>query len=133
MVILLAGTSDIGRSTIAHAVVSGKQDWRHLPMENLVEAVALQKIDLTEDESVLAKIASHCAEELFEDGFHLVLSLSNINQMSPIRDAMESECLTVVLGDEGADVDADCVIDTTTHSAKESAEMIDQLIKASQE
>jgi hypothetical protein len=131
MVILLAGSSDLGRSAIARAVTVDRPQWRHLPLENLTEAVRLQQIDLSEDESVLARIASHCAQELFEDGFNLILSLPTTEHVPALREELQQGCLTVLLGDdEGAD--ADCVIDTAVQTVKDSAKIIEGLIKASQ-
>jgi hypothetical protein len=131
MVILLAGSSDVGRSAIARAVTVDRPQWRHLPLENLTEAVRLQQIDLSEDESVLARIASHCAQELREDGFNLILSLPTTEHVPALKEQLQDGCLTVVLGD--ADPAADCVIDTAVRTVKDSAEIIDGLIAASQQ
>jgi hypothetical protein len=74
MVILLAGSSRLGRSAIANRLVKEDKQWRHLPLEDLEELQPLKDIEGPEREDVMLRIACQCAIELTEQGFHLIIS-----------------------------------------------------------
>lgn len=74
MVILLAGSSRLGRAAIANRLVKEDRQWRHLPLEDLENLQPLQDIEDEERGDVLLRIGCQCALELQEQGFHLLIS-----------------------------------------------------------
>jgi hypothetical protein len=74
MVILLAGSSRLGRAAIANRLVKEDKQWRHLPIEDLEALQPLQDIEGDERGDVMLRIACQCALELEEQGFHLLIS-----------------------------------------------------------
>jgi hypothetical protein len=74
MVILLAGSSRLGRAAIANRLVKEDKQWRHLPIEDLEALQPLKDIQGDEREDVLLRIACQCALEMQEQGFHLIIS-----------------------------------------------------------
>ncbi len=74
MVILLAGSTRIGRAAIANRMVKEMGEWRHLPVEELSELQPLEQVDIRERSDVMLRIACKCAEELQDQGYHIIIS-----------------------------------------------------------
>jgi hypothetical protein len=99
MVILLAGSSKLGRSAIANRIVKEDKQWRHLPLEDLEALQPLRDIEGGERGDVMLRIACQCAIELQEQGFHLLISSDYAPSAFAIaQDELGSEVICVHLG-----------------------------------
>lgn len=125
MVILLDGSSTIGRNTIAEKAAEAHPAWRHLALEVLSEATLPQEEDSDAHLSVIRK----CAEELAKEDLHLLLTLPGDSpHRALLATALKPQCITVHLGDE-EDGEYDYVIDPAVRSVKDVAALLDAIMQ----
>jgi hypothetical protein len=99
MVILLSGSSSLGRSAIANRVVKEDKQWRHLPLEDLEALQPLKDIQGEERGDVMLRIACQCALELTEQGFHLIISCDyEPSALAIVQDELGDSVVCVHLG-----------------------------------
>jgi chloramphenicol 3-O-phosphotransferase len=125
MVILLDGSSSMGRVTIAEKAVDEHESWRHLALEVLAEAAMPQE----EESDAHLQVIRKCVEELAKDDLHLILTLP---AESPHRDllatALQPNCITVHLGDN-ADGEYDFVIDPSVRSVNDVTKFLHTIME----
>jgi chloramphenicol 3-O-phosphotransferase len=129
MVILLDGSSSMGRTTIAEKAVAEHDAWRHLALEVLAEAAMPQE----EESEGHLMIIKKCVDELAKDDLHLILTLP---AESPHRDllasALQPDCITVHLGDS-EDGEYDFVIDPSIRSVNDVAKFLHTIMESDSE
>ena len=131
MIILLAGSTPIVRSAVAEKIVSESDTWRHLAIEDLAETARTNENGQEYDEETLLAIVCQCAKTMQNDGYHLILSLSDVTNLSRmIRGSIEGDSLALYLGVPDAEVmnDFDHIIDTKTRSINDIYEFLRPLI-----
>lgn len=117
MVILLDGSSSMGRVTIAEKAVAEHPQWRHLALEVLAEAA----MPAEEESDAHLQVIRKCVDELANEGLHLMLTMPGD---SPHRDLLAVAlpgCLTVHLGSADDGGEYDFVIDPTVRSVNDVA------------
>jgi chloramphenicol 3-O-phosphotransferase len=125
MVILLDGSSSMGRVTIAEKAVDEHESWRHLALEVLAEAA----MPAEEESEAHLQVIKKCVEELAKDDLHLILTLP---ADSPHRDllamALQPDCITVHLG-SADDGEYDFVIDPGVRSVNDVAKFLHTIME----
>jgi hypothetical protein len=128
MVILLAGTSSIGRVTIAERAVEEHPEWKHLALEVFEET-----IPEGEEKDFHLQLIKRCADELEKVGMHLFLTLP---EDSPHRvllgEALKPNCITVNLGN-GPEDEYDYIIDPATRSVNDVTAFLHAIMTPSDE
>lgn len=126
MVILLDGSSQTARVTIAERAVEEHPEWKHLALEVMEEAVPEG-----EDADFHLQLIKRCAEELEKSGLHLLLTMpSTATHRDLLAIALKPNCITVHLGNND-DSDYDHVIDASTRSVNDVAELLHELMTSS--
>lgn len=131
MLLLFAGSTPMIRSALAEKIVDGNPAWRHLAIEELAESAAATEGKDFDPEQLLAIVLS-CAKTMQNEGYHLILSLTDASEFLPvIREETEGNFLSVHLGDPAENMrDAfDHVIDTSAASIKDIYAFLEPLIK----
>jgi len=131
MVLLLAGTSEVGRNAIATKIVKDWEQWRHLPVEQLAEIEMLSEANPEGDESLLVRIACHCAKEMNEEGFHLLISMPFMDNAHDIaKEELGEDIVAVHLGpmDHLAHSDFPHRINTDEHSVTDTIALLAALL-----
>lgn len=114
MVILLDGTSKLGRVTIAETAIESFPAWKHLAIEVIAGATPEEA-----EEDLHIQVVARCAQELSQDGLHLLLTLPSDSPDHPkLVSALEPECITVHLGN-ASDGNFDHALDPHTQSMKD--------------
>lgn len=114
MVILLDGTSKLGRVTIAETAIESFPAWKHLAIEVIAGATPKEG-----EEDLHIQVVARCAEELSRDGLHLLLTLpSDSPDHQKLVTVLQSDCMTVHLGDP-SDGEFDYALDPHTQSMKD--------------
>ncbi len=124
MVILLDGSSSIGRVTIAENAVERNPEWKHLALEVIAEAVP----DDPEQKDFHLQVIKKCAAELEKDNMHLLLTMpTDAPQREVLALSLKPSCITVHLGSE-EDGDYDYVIDPSSRSVNDVTAFLDNLM-----
>lgn len=106
MIILLEGSSTLGRSVVANAITQ-RYGYRHLPIEQVQKVAQAQGLDILENTEMLIHIACLCADELRDQGINVVLSLPFEDRaLAAFRSRCEDTFVTVHLNthEDGEDV-----------------------------
>lgn len=130
MILLFAGSTPIIRAALAEKIVDDFPMWRHLAMEDLSES-AVMPGGKEFDPKHLFMIACSCAQTMQDEGYHLILSITDATDFLPmLRRELEGDLLSVYLGDpkESAHDDYDHVIDTSAASIKDIYTFLEPLI-----
>jgi hypothetical protein len=126
MVILLDGSSSMGRVTIAEKAVAEHDNWRHLALEVLAEAALPEG----EESDAHLQVIRKCADELAKEDMHLMLTMPGD---SPHRDllamALQPGCITVHLGSE-EDGEYDFVIDPNVRSVNDVTKFLHTVMES---
>ena len=129
MVILLDGTSSMGRTAIAEQVVEILPAWRHLALEVIQEYTPPR--EGADEHMRHIEIVRKCALELERDGLHLILSMpESAEQAYLLRTTLDPEprCITIHLG-EGDEEGYDYAFDSSISSVKEIVGFLETLIR----
>ncbi len=101
MVILLAGSSQLGRSAIATRLVKEDKQWRHLPLEELAQMDQIGEMDIAANPDVMLRIACQCAMELQDQGFNLIISCDYAPSAAIIvQDELGQDVIPIHIGSE---------------------------------
>lgn len=123
MVILLDGTSQVARVTIAERAAAENPAWKHLALEVFEESAA----DIEEKDFHL-QVIKRCAEELERSGLNLLLTMpADSPHRTMLAEALQPRCITVHLGSED-DGEFDFVIDPNTRSVNDVAAFLHALM-----
>lgn len=129
MIVLISGTSDIGRRMLAEKMSQEDASWRHLPLERVAQLVHMQKLDTRDgNEQMFIRIACHCAQQMNEEGFHVVLSHPTAtDEVDVMREELGPKFLAFYLGhvdeeevDEDVETTFDYLIDSGRHSVNDA-------------
>lgn len=124
MVILLDGSSSVGRVTIAEKAVAEHEAWRHLALEVFADA----SVPGGEESEGHLKVIKTCAESLAADGLHLLLTLpSDSPHRDILAEALKPDCTTVHLG-SAEDGDYDFAIDPSSSSVNDVVALLDTIM-----
>lgn len=108
MVILLDGTSQVARVTIAEQATADHPMWKHLALEVFEESASE-----IEEKDFHLQVIKRCAEELARSGMHLLLTLpSDSPHRALLAKALKPNCTTVHIG-EDEDDSSDFTVDPT--------------------
>ena len=132
MIILFAGSTPVVRSALAEKICNENQEWRHLAIEDLAEAARQSEDGKEYDEDQLIAIVCQCAKTMQKDGYHMILSLSDISHLSSlIREELGGDCLSVYLGDPDPSLveSFDHVIDTSAASINDIHDFLKPLLE----
>ena len=114
MVILLDGSSKLGRITIAEQAVEKHPAWKHLALEVIEEASPD-----SEEKDFHVEVVRRCAQELERDNLHLMLTLpGDSEQYELLSDGLKPNCITIHLGKNDGRT-YDYVIDPGTKSVND--------------
>lgn len=130
MIVLIEGSSDLGRALIAQHMVRAKQNWRHMAIDDLRELTVHYHMGVGDNDTILLRLACHLAKELQPDDIHLMISAPAAPHLVEIlEEESAGECRSIHLGthDEIGDAPFDCVLDTKT-SAAEACRVIGELL-----
>lgn len=124
MVILLDGTSAMGRSAIAEQVSQMMPSWKHLALEVIAET-SPEKVG---NAAQHVEIVKRCMEELAKDDLHLILSMpESPTHLSLLREGLAPHCIAIHLGD-GDEEGYDFAFDTSAASIKDIVTFLEKLI-----
>lgn len=129
MVILIVGSSDLVRGTVASAIVGDGGEWQHLSLESIFDVAATQGLP-DDDGALQLRIACHCIRALVDDGAKLVVTTEEIPEPATLLMSELGDVLTGVhLGspDEIAGSPLHHVINTNGKTAKEIVTIIEGL------
>ena len=128
MVILLDGTSQVARVTIAEKAVESHPEWKHLALEVFDET-----IPEGEDKDFHLQVIKRCADELAKANMHLFLTLpADSPHRWLLSQALKPDCISVHLGsDEGGEYDY--AIDPTIRSVNDVTAFLNELMTPSDE
>jgi len=130
MVILLNGSSPIARAAIAEKLRGELENWSHLPLEALSEAVASQGMQIAQQPELLLRVACHCTEEMRREGMHTLLSADDIGEMLPLlREELGGDVVAVHLGDSENPDQFDFTIDTSVSNLNDIVNALIKFIK----
>lgn len=125
MVILLDGTSALGRSAIAESVTELLPAWKHLALEVIEESVPEGMEDMRDRHIEIVRL---CALELEKDDMHLIVSMPHAHEhMQTLRNEREPKCIAIHLG-EGDEEGYDYAFDASVSSVKEIVGFLQKLI-----
>ncbi len=125
MIILLDGTSAMGRATIAEKVTERLPAWKHLALE-VIQEVAPEVSD--EEKEQHLEIVRRCAEELAKDNFHLILSMPHSpERVQMLRQGLDDVMIAVHLG-EGDEEGYDYAFDASVSSVNDIVTFLQHLI-----
>ena len=129
MVIFLEGSSDIARLALADQIVKKHKKWRHLSMQNLVDMVGQLGIEVDEEEPFLLQLACQCAQEMKDEGHHMVLSMPVIDDLDAVRGDIDDQCVFVHFAtpEEDAVDGYDYIVNTSEHSVNDAYKMLAHL------
>lgn len=123
MVILLDGTSKMGRIAIAEQLVEKNQAWKHLALEVIEGATPPDQ-----DKDFHAQVVKRCADELEKDNLHLILTLpGESEQFAMLSRALKPDVITVHLGKDPAG-EYDYVIDPNAKSVKDVVKFLETIM-----
>ena len=136
MIILLCGTSDIGRRMLAEKIVREHDTWKHLPLERVYELTQKQNLQADEEDPMFVRIACHCAKEMEEQGFHVVLSHpSGTEDIELMREELGPRFVGFHIGpvegeasDDRVEELFDYLIDSSRHSVNDAYELMMQVV-----
>lgn len=125
MVILLDGTSAMGRTTIAEQITSVLPAWKHLSLEVIQNGI---RGDSPEYHAQHAEIVHRCAEELEKDGMHLILSMpESPEHFTLMKNSLGRSCVAIHIG-EGDEEGYDFTFDSSVSSVKDIVAFLEKLI-----
>lgn len=129
MVLLLSGSSQITRATIAEKAVERHPSWKHLALEVIEQTTP----DNVEEQTFHLQLIERCVQELSRDGLHLLLSLpEKASQHDALVEALAPHCTTVHLG---VDTEGrfDFAIDPKSTTVNEVVALLARLMEQSEE
>lgn len=137
MIVLVSGVSDIGRRMLAEKISREDTHWRHLPLERVAQLVKQQELDGKEDDRMFVRIACHCARQMSDEGYHVVLSHPTATEdVDVMREELGAHFVAFHLGHVDQDVvDArveetfDYLIDSGRHSVNDAYGLIMQVLE----
>lgn len=133
MVILLSGGTEMARQALMSKILKENDDWRHLSLEHIDNLVDTDSVGALfgEDEGALMLFACHCAQEMEEQGFHMVFTHTDATDIvdSLRGELFEAPFLAIDLNPEAEQIDEeehpfDHVLNTKTHSINDAYELI---------
>lgn len=129
MVILLEGTSDLGRMAIAEKVSERHPQWKHLEL-GVIENMQPPEGEEDDERPFHLQVVKRCVEELEKAGLHLILSLPDAHEhLTLLQKGLRPNCVVIHLGDAPRDNDTyDYVFDTKSKSMKEITKFLDDLV-----
>ena len=130
MILLLQGSTDIGRVALAEKIIEGRDDWRHLPIEGIADIDLLQMIDGEMPEELLVGLGTHLANEMEGQGFHVLLSYEDATPYLPtLREERGEKLITIHLQDDGPPPSGhDHVIPAKSESVNDLYQTIEKII-----
>jgi hypothetical protein len=127
MVILLDGTSAMGRTAIAESMVELLPTWKHLSLEVIEGAMPIESAEYKEQH---IEIVRRCAEELEKDDLHLILSMpESRNHLEHLRAALAPRCIAVHIGDATED-GYDYAFDSSISSINDIVTFLQHLVQS---
>lgn len=129
MILLLQGSPDVGRLALAEKIASEVGQWRHVPIESLLETPALQMVRGKIDEGLLIGLAVHIAREMTEEGFHTVLTYPDASEHIPdIKKELGDSFCAVHLMEEKKESPCDHIVITKEKSVNDLFACIQALL-----
>lgn len=130
MILLLSGAKDIARAVLIERLLKEHAEWRHIALEDLECLPFFEALPPDEQVKLSASLALTCAQELIEQGFHIVLSRIDAGSvLSALREEMGSTPLiTVHIGSPEQGADFGHSIDTINRSASDVFQQLEKII-----
>lgn len=134
MFLLLQGPSAVGRISLAEKIVKERDDWRHIPVEHILDLVELEgeaaSLGALFDEAALLPLGIQCAQKLAEENLHSVLSCEDATKaMQDLHDELGETFYAIHIGpDDEAAALCDFVIDDKK-SVNDAYDLVNQLIE----
>ena len=134
MFLLLQGPSEIARISLAEKIVKERDDWRHVPVEHILDLVELEgeaaSLGALFDEEALLPLAAQCALKLAEENLHSVLSCESASDMmEELHADLGDTFYAIHIGpDDERAVGCDFIIDEKK-SVNDAYDLVNQLIE----
>lgn len=126
MVILLDGTSALGRATIADQITAMMPAWKHLSLE-VIQGPDPAVSEEYRDQHM--EIVRRCAEELEKSGLHLLLSMPESEEhLGILRESLAPKCIAIHIG-EGDEENYDFTFDSSVNSVKDIVAFLQNLMQ----
>jgi chorismate mutase len=138
MIVLISGASDIGRRMLAEKMAREDEQWRHLPLERVAQLVKMQELQSEDgNEQMFVRIACHCAKQMTDEGFHVVLSHpTGTDEVDIMREELGPRFVAFHLGhvdedevDDRVEEVFDYLIDSARHSVNDAYGLIMQVLE----
>lgn len=133
MIVLIEGSSDLGRALIAQRLTRAQENLRHMAMDDLRELTVHYKMGMGDNDKILLQLACHLAKELQSDGIHLMISSPLAPHLVAIlEEEAKGECRSIHLGapEEVDGAGFDCIVDTGKTSTADACRIIGELLVA---
>lgn len=103
MILLLQGSTDLARVALAEKITKEHPQWRHLPVEGLLESEVFQEaIPIEPSEDLMMMLALHLAKEMHKKNTHILISYQDATAyLNDIRSELEMPFVSVFLHVKG--------------------------------
>jgi hypothetical protein len=121
MILLLQGSTNVGRIALAEKIVRENTTWRHLPVEGLAEVDLFAHFNKNPDDEMLLNLACHLAKELHNQNMSVILSHQDATPfLEDIRGELGDDLITIHLHSEKKHpISCDYVLDAKVKSINE--------------
>jgi hypothetical protein len=134
MYLLLQGPSAIARISLAEKIVKKRDDWRHIPVEHILDMIELEgntaALGALFEEETLLPLAIQCAQKMGEENLHSVISCEDATgAMQEMHDELGETFYAIHIGpDDELAAMCDFVIDEKK-SVNDAYDLMNQLIE----
>jgi hypothetical protein len=132
MILLLQGSTDLGRVALAEKITEKHDQWRHLPIEGVAEIGLIEMPEGAANETILVTLACHLAREMQEQKFNVILSYEDLtNHLGDLKEELGDDLISVHLENDAEYPQGfDHVLDAKKKSVNELYEEIAGIIGA---
>ena len=130
MILLLSGGTEIARAMLVERLLKERPSFRHITLEDFEHMPFFQGMEESEQQKMSASLAITCAQEMVDEGFHIVLTHANADALVPdLKEEMEDgKLVTVIIGTAEEVEGFDYSIDTINRSAGDVYVQLEKII-----
>ena len=130
MILLLSGGSEIARAMLIERLLKERPEWRHIHLEDFEHLPFFQGMEESEQLKMSASLAITCAQEMIDEGFHIILTHANADALVPdLKEEMGDDALVTVIIGTAEEVEGfDYSIDTINRSAGDVYLQLEKII-----
>lgn len=125
----MAGSTETARAMIVDEFLGAHKDWKHLPLEDVQEALDQdEEDDLGFQQSFMTMVACECAKEAQKEGHHILVTCPTNEMIEAVFSEFPEKIMTVYLGQEDEADGFDFIIDTKI-PMNESCKLLDEIVQ----